>query len=112
MVAFVPLDITDEDSIGLVMQHADHVTQYHEGLEPRYVNSRLLPERFVVAQYPDGLRPHIGSSMHNVTSFHENRSVAYEWINHVRACYACGLDVNAKICITIEYDVLVQGPER
>jgi Conserved hypothetical ATP binding protein len=35
MVAFVPLDITDEDSVGLVMQHADHVTQYQEGVEPR-----------------------------------------------------------------------------
>jgi hypothetical protein len=37
MVAFVPLDITDEDSVGLVMQHADHVTQYQEGVEPRQV---------------------------------------------------------------------------
>uniref|UniRef100_A0A7S2XYS1 GPN-loop GTPase 3 n=1 Tax=Fibrocapsa japonica TaxID=94617 RepID=A0A7S2XYS1_9STRA len=35
MVSFVPLDLRDEDSIGLVLAHADHVIQYGEDLEPK-----------------------------------------------------------------------------
>jgi GTPase SAR1 family protein len=33
MVSFVPLDITDPDSISLVMQHIDNATQYGEDVE-------------------------------------------------------------------------------
>ncbi|CAM9789675.1 unnamed protein product [Chrysoparadoxa australica] len=35
MVNYIPLDINDEESIGLVMQHADHTIQYGEDLEPK-----------------------------------------------------------------------------
>lgn len=30
LVSFVPLDVTNEDSIGLLMQRVDHVTQFGE----------------------------------------------------------------------------------
>ena len=35
MVSFLPLDVTDEDSVGLVLQHTDHAVQYGENMEPR-----------------------------------------------------------------------------
>jgi len=35
MVSFVPLDITDEESIALVLAHADQNIQYGEDLEPK-----------------------------------------------------------------------------
>ena len=34
MVSFLPLDITDEDSISLVLSHIDHTIQYGEAEEP------------------------------------------------------------------------------
>jgi hypothetical protein len=34
-VSFIPLDITDEDSVSLVLMHIDHVLQYGEDLEPK-----------------------------------------------------------------------------
>ncbi|KCV68494.1 hypothetical protein, variant [Fonticula alba] len=43
MVSFLPLDITDEDSIELVLSHADHAIQYGEDLEPREPKVRLCP---------------------------------------------------------------------
>lgn len=35
MVGFLPLNISDEDSIALVLQHADHCLQYGEDEEPK-----------------------------------------------------------------------------
>ena len=35
MVSFLPMDITDEDSIDLVLAHADHCVQYGENVEVR-----------------------------------------------------------------------------
>lgn len=35
MVSYVPLDITDEDSLDLVLYHTDHAIQYGEDLEPQ-----------------------------------------------------------------------------
>ncbi|RKO96200.1 GPNloop GTPase putative [Caulochytrium protostelioides] len=35
LVSFVPLDITDEDSIELVLSHIDHALQYGEDVEPK-----------------------------------------------------------------------------
>ena len=35
MVSFVPLNITDEDSIDMVLMHADRAIQYGEDLEPQ-----------------------------------------------------------------------------
>lgn len=34
-VNFIPLDITDEEDIALVLQHADYIIQYGEDLEPK-----------------------------------------------------------------------------
>lgn len=34
-VNFIPLDITDEEDVALVLQHADYITQYGEDLEPK-----------------------------------------------------------------------------
>ncbi|POW18131.1 hypothetical protein PSHT_06166 [Puccinia striiformis] len=35
MVSFLPLDITDEDSIGSILSHIDHAIQYGEHEEPK-----------------------------------------------------------------------------
>mmetsp|Transcript_8927 Transcript_8927/g.22698 ORF Transcript_8927/g.22698 Transcript_8927/m.22698 type:complete len:364 (+) Transcript_8927:73-1164(+) len=35
LVSFVPIDITDEESVDLVLMHIDNATQYGEDLEPR-----------------------------------------------------------------------------
>jgi len=35
MVSFYPLDLTDEDSIDVLLQHIDHAIQYGEDGEPR-----------------------------------------------------------------------------
>ena len=35
MVSFIPLNITDEESINLVLAHIDHAMQYGEDLEPK-----------------------------------------------------------------------------
>jgi hypothetical protein len=37
MISFVPLDITDEESLDTVMYHTDHAIQYGEDLEPQDV---------------------------------------------------------------------------
>lgn len=34
-VNFLPLDITDEEDIALVLQHADYIIQYGEDIEPK-----------------------------------------------------------------------------
>lgn len=35
MVSFLPLDITDEESLDVLMMHADHAIQYGEDMEPK-----------------------------------------------------------------------------
>jgi len=35
MVSFLPLDITDEDSIGAILSHVDNAIQYGEHEEPK-----------------------------------------------------------------------------
>jgi hypothetical protein len=35
MVSFLPLDVTDEESIEVVLMHADHAMQYGEDMEPK-----------------------------------------------------------------------------
>ena len=35
MVNFLPLDITDEDSVGLILSHVDNAIQYGEDTEPK-----------------------------------------------------------------------------
>ena len=35
MVSFVPMDVSDEDSIALVLQYVDHAIQYGEDAEPK-----------------------------------------------------------------------------
>jgi hypothetical protein len=34
MVSFIPLDVTDEDSLNAVLFQIDHAVQYGEDLEP------------------------------------------------------------------------------
>eukprot|EP01102_Stenamoeba_stenopodia_P004551 TRINITY_DN14852_c0_g1_i1.p1 TRINITY_DN14852_c0_g1~~TRINITY_DN14852_c0_g1_i1.p1 ORF type:complete len:270 (+),score=53.66 TRINITY_DN14852_c0_g1_i1:80-889(+) len=41
MVSFVPLDVTDEDSISLVLAHIDNSIQYGEDLEPKEPNDKV-----------------------------------------------------------------------
>jgi len=54
LVQFVPLDITNQDSIGLLMQRVDHATQFGEDEEVQVPRDQDLPgeipqggERFV-----------------------------------------------------------------
>lgn len=35
MVQFLPLDVTDEDSVGVVLSHLDNAIQYGEHEEPK-----------------------------------------------------------------------------
>lgn len=35
MVSYLPLNVTDEESIGYIMQHIDHAIQYGEDVEPK-----------------------------------------------------------------------------
>ncbi len=35
MVSFMPLDVTDEDSVGAVLSHIDNALQYGEDEEPK-----------------------------------------------------------------------------
>jgi len=35
MVQFLPLDVTDEDSVGVVLSHIDNAIQYGENEEPK-----------------------------------------------------------------------------
>jgi len=35
MVEYLPLNVTDEESINFVLQHIDHAIQYGEDLEPK-----------------------------------------------------------------------------
>merc|ERR1712072_1468496 len=35
MVQFIPLDVTDEDSVGYVLSHIDNAIQYGESEEPK-----------------------------------------------------------------------------
>jgi hypothetical protein len=35
MVSFLPLDITDDESIGSILSHIDHAIQYGEHEEPK-----------------------------------------------------------------------------
>ncbi len=46
-VGFIPLDISDEESIGLVMMHADMLVQFGENQEPREPREELEPEESV-----------------------------------------------------------------
>ena len=41
MVAFLPLDITDEESIDLILMNADHNIQYGEDLEPQALDGGI-----------------------------------------------------------------------
>ena len=46
MVQFLPLDVTDEDSVGVVLSHLDNAIQYGEHEEPKEpadVSRRALP---------------------------------------------------------------------
>eukprot|EP01084_Bolivina_argentea_P023829 44509_1 len=47
LVGFIPLDISDEESIGLVMMHADMLVQFGENQEPREPREELEPEESV-----------------------------------------------------------------
>mmetsp|Transcript_5944 Transcript_5944/g.8946 ORF Transcript_5944/g.8946 Transcript_5944/m.8946 type:complete len:293 (-) Transcript_5944:31-909(-) len=44
MVGFIPLNINDEESIGLIMQHADYITQYGENIEPKQPADEYMDE--------------------------------------------------------------------
>lgn len=55
LVKFVPLDVSDEDSIGHVLAHIDHAIQYGEDLEPHVRQPCVLPHR--VCPHVD-MRPH------------------------------------------------------
>jgi hypothetical protein len=35
MVGFIPMDLSNEDSLDVVLQHVDHAMQYGEDLEPK-----------------------------------------------------------------------------
>lgn len=37
LVSFIPLNITDEDSVAVTLQHIDHAMQYGEDIEPKEV---------------------------------------------------------------------------
>jgi hypothetical protein len=42
MVSFIPLDVTDEDSIAMILLHVDHTLQYGEDMEPKGALPLLL----------------------------------------------------------------------
>lgn len=44
MVSFVMLDITDEESIELVLSHTDHAVQYGEDIEPKEPQDAAMDE--------------------------------------------------------------------
>ena len=44
LVNFVPLDITDNDSLDVLLAHIDMATQYGEDLEPKEPNDNMLGE--------------------------------------------------------------------
>lgn len=42
MVRFIPLNITDEDSVEYVLSHVDDSMQYGEDLEPKVTHYSLI----------------------------------------------------------------------
>lgn len=43
MVSFIPLNITDEDSVEYVLSTIDNAIQYGEDLEPKVKKEEFLP---------------------------------------------------------------------
>lgn len=44
LVSFIPLNITDEDSVAVTLQHIDHAMQYGEDVEPKEVRDDDMNE--------------------------------------------------------------------
>ncbi|KAG5179356.1 GPN-loop GTPase [Tribonema minus] len=55
MVGFIPMDISDDQSVALVLQHADHITQYGEGLEPKDPDDEAPDDDSMAQEFYGGL---------------------------------------------------------